>query len=131
MYLVDTDTLIEVLRGNRQATAAFATHLTATTLNTSAITAAELYHGAARSSDPAKRSAEVSTLLTRTSVLPIDDRVAEHYGSVKSSLQRAGQVIADFDILIGATSLVHGLTLVTHNTRDFRRIHGLVLNDWL
>jgi tRNA(fMet)-specific endonuclease VapC len=131
MYLLDSDTLIEVLRGNRNAAAAFSAHLATTTLSASAITSAELYHGAARSSDPARRAADVSSLFMRVAVIPIDEHIAERYGQVKAALQHAGQVIADFDILIGATALVHGLTLVTHNTRDFRRIPNLVLNDWL
>lgn len=131
MELLDTDTPIEVLRGNPRAVETFATQIVATTLGASAITAAELFHGAARSSDPPTRTAEVKTLLSQLEILPIDAAVAERFGVVKTDLQRQGQVIADFDLLIAATALVHAVTLVTHNTRDFIRIPGLVLDDWL
>jgi tRNA(fMet)-specific endonuclease VapC len=131
MELLDTDTLIEVLRGNPSAVETFSTRTAATTLGASAITAAELFHGAARSSDPPTRTTEVKTLLSQLETLQVDGAVAERFGAIKTNLQRQGRVIADFDLLIAATALVHAVTLVTHNIRDFARIPGLVLDDWL
>jgi tRNA(fMet)-specific endonuclease VapC len=69
--------------------------------------------------------------LSRLQILDVDEAIAARYGVLKADLQRQGQVIADFDLLIAATALVHGLKLVTHNRRDFERIPGLVLDDWL
>ena len=63
--------------------------------------------------------------------IPVDETIAEQFGRLKASLQSAGQIVADFDLLIAATALVHTLQVVTHNTRHFNRIPGLALDDWL
>ena len=130
-FLVDTDILIEILRGNAQLLRIFTALPVATILYVSSITAAELYHGAARSRNPAGSRAEVAALLSQVQVLPVDDVVAARFGELKAGLQAAGQVIADFDLLIAATALVHDLPLATHNIRDFTRIRGLRLDDWM
>jgi tRNA(fMet)-specific endonuclease VapC len=50
---------------------------------------------------------------------------------MRVALARAGKPIGPYDTLIAATALEHGLTLVTHNTREFRRVEGLAVEDWL
>lgn len=129
--LLDTDTLVEILRGQAQATAALAAVSTRTEIHVSAISAAELYHGAARSNQVSRNTYDVQLLLAGLSVIDVDEAIAERFGVLKASLQAAGQVVADFDLLIAATALEHNLTLVTHNTRHFARIPGLALDDWI
>jgi tRNA(fMet)-specific endonuclease VapC len=128
---LDTDSVIEILRGNPKAAHALATLSPSTNIAASSITAAELYHGAQRSADPVRRVQEVASLLSGITVLPVDEAIAARFGELKASLQAAGTVIADFDLLIAATALVHNLRLVTHNTRHLARIPGLLLDDWL
>jgi tRNA(fMet)-specific endonuclease VapC len=55
----------------------------------------------------------------------------EEFGRVRALLRRQGQMIADMDLAIAATALAHTLTVVTHNTRHFSRVPGLVLEDWM
>jgi tRNA(fMet)-specific endonuclease VapC len=62
--------------------------------------------------------------------LPFDDQGARICAEVRSQLERAGTVIGPHDLQIAAIALQHGLTLVTHNTREFSRISGLKLEDW-
>jgi tRNA(fMet)-specific endonuclease VapC len=129
--LLDTDTVIEILRGNMRAQRALAALPVDAVVSVSSITAAELYHGAARSAQPNAGMQQVRNLLAGLKVIPVDETIAEQFGALKSSLQAAGQVVADFDLLIAATALVNVLQVVTHNTRHFSRIPGLALDDWL
>ena len=61
---------------------------------------------------------------------PFDRASAERYAELRADLQRQGQIIGGNDMQIAAIALVHGLILVTHNTREFSRIPGLSLEDW-
>ena len=65
------------------------------------------------------------------SPIPFDADCAEEFGRVRADLRRQGISVDDMDLLIGATALVYDLTVVTHNTRHFRQIPGLRLEDWL
>jgi tRNA(fMet)-specific endonuclease VapC len=129
--LLDTDTMIEILRGNPKALHRLASVPAGIDVCVSAITAAELYHGAARSMNSATSIQQVGLLLGGLQVIPVDQPLAAEFGTLKASLQAAGQVIADFDLLIAATALIHRLQLITHNTRHFNRIPNLALDDWL
>ncbi len=62
--------------------------------------------------------------------MPFDDAAAERYGEIRARLQRAGRMIGANDLLIAATALANGLTLITHNTDEFERVEGLVVEDW-
>jgi tRNA(fMet)-specific endonuclease VapC len=63
-------------------------------------------------------------------IVPFDTLCAEWYADIRENLERRGQVIGPNDLLIAATTLAHHGTLVTHNTREFRRIARLTLEDW-
>ncbi|MGH2583374.1 MAG: PIN domain-containing protein [Dehalococcoidia bacterium] len=129
--LLDTDTVIEILRGNPKALHRLGSVSAGIDVCASAITAAELYHGAARSANPATSTQQVALLLSGLQVIPVDQPIAAEFGALKASLQAAGQVIADFDLLIAAAALLHRLQLITHNTRHFHRIPNPALDDWL
>jgi tRNA(fMet)-specific endonuclease VapC len=62
--------------------------------------------------------------------LPFDDLAAEVYGRVRAFLAQQGQLIGPNDLLIAATALAHGATLVTHNTRELARVPDLQIEDW-
>lgn len=91
---------------------------------------AELYHGARRSSRVGENLALLRRFFQPFISLPFDDRCAEHYGQVRSELEREGRLIGPNDLLIAATARAHELTLVTHNTDEFARVSGLLLEDW-
>ncbi len=90
----------------------------------------ELCYGAAKSQNPATEHARVDAFLAPYRSLPFDDAVARRYAELRALLESQGRPIADLDLIIAATALVHGLTLVTHNTSDFARVPGLILEDW-
>lgn len=100
----------------------------------SEITLAELLYGA-ENSDPARRKTNLENVEElRASfegrILLIGDCFYE-YARQKAALRRAGRIVGEFDLLIGCTTIVHGLTLATRNTRDFESISGLQLENWI
>lgn len=90
----------------------------------------ELRYGAERSSDPVREHARLDVFLSPFASLPFDDQSARLCAEIRSQLERDGRVFGPHDLQIAAIALQHGLTLVTHNTREFSRIAGLKLDDW-
>lgn len=96
----------------------------------SAITLAELQHGIAKSDYPRRNTEALAAFLSIMTVLPFGDSAAIEYGRVCADLQKRGTPIGTMDMLIAAHAKSQGLTLVTHNTREFERVTGLKLDDW-
>jgi predicted nucleic acid-binding protein len=128
-YLFDTDAISEVLKP-RPATA-YMTWLAALPRAdqfTSAVVVGELYAGAYRSPNRERHLDNIERrLLPALSILPYDARVARAYGQLRAALEAAGRRLADADLQIAATALVHELELVTGNVRHFSRVPGLKL----
>jgi len=99
-------------------------------LGVSSITAAELYNGVALNRLPETELQRVRLLLDTVTLLDFGVNAAISYGLVRGTLERAGQVIGQFDMLLAAHALSVGATLVTHNTREFGRVPGLLVEDW-
>ena len=97
----------------------------------SAITLAELAHGVEKSAAREKNRAALLRFLTILTVLPFDDLAAAEYGEVCADLQRKGTPIGTMDMLIAAHAKTEGLILVTNNTREFERVQGLTLENWV
>ena len=91
---------------------------------------AELLHGAKKYGNPLEREARIKTVLAPFANLPFDLGAAHHYAHIRDHLERAGQIIGGNDLLIAAIALEHGLTVVTHNCDEFRRVPGLLVEDW-
>ncbi len=90
----------------------------------------ELLHGAEVSANPAKNRTEVLAFIGQYQCLPYGDSEADEYARIRAHLGSTGQLIGHYDMLIAAIALVHGLTLVTHNTAEFSRVPGLQVVDW-
>jgi predicted nucleic acid-binding protein len=97
----------------------------------STTTLAELYTWALRANAPPRRLQGLLDLLDDVVTLDVTPDVARRFGEVQASLLDKGQRAPNMDLLIAATALVHGLTVVTHNQQHFRKIAGLPLDDWL
>jgi tRNA(fMet)-specific endonuclease VapC len=96
----------------------------------SVITAGELLAGAAKKSSP-PLTAVIEGLIGRIAVLDINLRVAREYAALRASLDRAGKPIGANDFWIAAHALAENLTLVTANEREFARVPGLKVENWL
>ena len=99
----------------------------------SVVTASELLHGVHRARDShtrAKRSAFVEGVLAGLPLLPIEVATARMHAQLWAELAAAGTLIGPHDLWIAASALAHGLTVVTSNIREFRRVPGLEVEDW-
>jgi len=131
-HLLDTNVCIELIRGRSSAT--FLARLRRRKIGSvgiSAITLAELQFGVARSSDPDRNRIALAEFVAPLSIVPFDDSAASAYGRLRAELQRTGRPIGPMDMLIAAQALSLNATLVTNNEREFRRVVGLRVENWL
>jgi len=96
----------------------------------SEITLAELVYGAEYSNDPEKNNKFISDFIDKVSIIPILDAIRE-YGKQKSRLRKEGRLIGDFDLLIGSTAIANNLVVVTENVKDFERLKGIEIQNWI
>lgn len=131
-YLLDTNLLSEIVKkAPGKAVLAKLRKIPQEKLATSAICITELRFGTARHPRGQDIWARLSReILSHLQVLAVDDAVALRAGDVLADLAERGLPIGMEDVLIGTTALVHGLTVVTRNTRHFSRIGGLNVENW-
>ncbi|NOX63961.1 MAG: type II toxin-antitoxin system VapC family toxin [Chloroflexi bacterium] len=128
MKILDTDHCIAILRGRIQ----LSDHISpAEALAVTSVSVGELMHGALKSSRAAENLLKLEVLLAGMVILPFDEGAAYHFGQLKAGLERKGERLPDIDLQIASIALLHQIELFTHNQRHFRRIPGLMLNDWL
>ena len=128
---LDTDTCVHWLRGRDPALKARLAALTPADVQISAVVRGELLVGAERSADPRATREDVLRFLDAFEVAPVDADVARHYALLRAGLEKRGESIGPNDLWIAATALAWGATLVTGNTREFRRVPRLHLENWL
>lgn len=129
--MLDTDTCISLIRKSPAYTLKKLTSLTPGDVGVSIITLAELEYGVAKSSRQNVNAEALSEFCAPLEIAEFDGKAARSYGKVRAELERAGTPIGSMDMMIGAHALSLGVTLVTHNTREFSRIEGLKLADWI
>jgi tRNA(fMet)-specific endonuclease VapC len=129
-YLLDTNIVIYVIK-QRPRIALDRFNREHGHMAVSSITLAELIHGAEKSDDPLRNLAAVEDFCSRLVVLPYGDKAAWHYGSIRSVLEKMGMTIGVNDLHIAGTARSEGLTLVSNNPREFERVPGLVLDNWV
>lgn len=130
MYLIDTNIAIFYMRGNKPQLEKRFHDLSSKNCFISEITLAELKVGVQKSINPEKNIKVLNTFLTGVQVLPIFHSL-DLYAKEKVRLQKLGTPIDDFDLLIGVTSVQHQLIMVTNNTKHFKNIAGIRLEDWI
>lgn len=123
-YLLDTDWVINALAGRSRAIAPLEL-LSSQQIAVSVITLAEVFQRAFESSNPEAQLDTFRGFIAPFSVIPVTEPIAVRFAEIRSFLTRRGQLISDFDIVIGATALHHDLTLLTFNLRHFSRIPDL------
>lgn len=129
-YLLDTNAGVRYLAGRSLA---LCTRLEATPpdeLAVCSVVKAELRYGAYKGQRTEATLQAQDTLLSQLRSLPFDDAAAEVYGQIRAALERAGTPIGANDLLIAAIALANHLALATHNTAEFCRVPGLVVEDW-
>ena len=97
----------------------------------SAITMAELEYGVFNSSKPKQNRLALLMFLSNIEVIPFDMDAAKVYGQIRHDLKEKGELIGANDLLIAAHAKSLAFTLITNNTREFGRVEGLKLNNWM
>ncbi len=129
-YLLDTNILSDLVRKPQGAVASRIAQAGEETICTSIIVAAELRFGAEKS-DSDKLTDRVNIILSAIEILPLESPVDREYAKLRHYLARKGIPIGPNDMLIAAQALSSELTVVTANTREFSRVPGLRVENWL
>src|SRR2546423_1474512 len=127
-YLVDSDWVIPYLHGDSDAVRHLE-QLAPQGIGISIITYLEVYDGLAREPDSRQAEADLQAFLTTVPIFPLTLAVARRCASLRQSLRAQGKRVGSraLDLIVAATAMEHGLTLVTRNTADYRDIPGLEL----
>lgn len=130
-YLLDTNICIYIAKGKPTAVRdRFAKH-TLQELAMSTITVGELRFGAEKSQARGRAMATIDQLVQMIQPCALPLAAAEHYGYIRATLQQQGQPIGNNDLWLAAHALAEGWTLVTNNTREFIRVPGLRVENWV
>jgi tRNA(fMet)-specific endonuclease VapC len=130
IYPLDSNVWVVLLRRSSPLVAARFRAADPSDLRVCSVVVAELRYGCARSAKAAVNRAAVDALLAPYPSLPYDDAATDHFVAVRRHLEQLGQQIGPYDMQIAAIALANGCTLVTHNTAEFGRVPGLVIEDW-
>lgn len=130
IWMLDTNTLSDLIRNPKGALIQRLSSIEPDAVSTSIVVACELRFGARRKGSDALTS-RVEQLLGALTVLPFDEPADQHYADIRTALERAGTPIGSHDLFIAAHARSRGMTLVTHNTREFERVPGLNVEDWM
>jgi tRNA(fMet)-specific endonuclease VapC len=129
-YLLDTNIVIYVVkRRPLEVLSQFNTNVGR--LAISAITLSELYHGAAKSAKVSQNLEVIEEFASLLEVLPYTAKTSQHYGAIRSDLEKAGQTIGVNDLYIAAHARSEGLVVVTNNLTEFARVPGLMVENWV
>lgn len=130
-FLLDTNICIYIRRQRPPAVLRRFQRLKPGDAVLSVITYGELLYGACKRERPGPVLAQLEELATHLPVLPLPADAAEAYGEIRADLERRGEVIGGNDLWIAAHARAAGLTLVTNNLREFVRVPGLDVQNWV
>lgn len=130
MFLLDANACIAILNDASAALVARVRSEHPSRIRLSSVVKAELLDLARKSASPAANLRLLERFFAPLRSLPFDDACSEQYALIRSDLERTGKPIGPCDMMIAATALAHGLTLVTHNAEGFSRVAGLKWEDW-
>jgi len=129
-YLLDTNIVSDLVRNPRGRAAERVRDVGERHVCTSIIVAAELLFGAVKRGSP-KLTGQVEAVLSGLEVLPLETPAENVYASLRKGLEDSGRSIGSNDLLIAAHAVALGCILVTDNEKEFRRIDGLTVQNWL
>jgi tRNA(fMet)-specific endonuclease VapC len=129
-YLLDTHSLSDLVRHPRGVVAQAIARVGESQVCTSVIVSGELRFGAAKSTSPRLRE-QVEAVLSAIEILPLESPVDRFYAQLRLALENTGTPIGPNDLLIATHALSDDLILVTANVREFSRIEGLRVQNWL
>ena len=131
IYMLDTDTCAFILRKSSPVLLERIQLVPLQQQSMSVITLAELLYGVQVSSKKKMNREGVDSLVRHVNVLDWTNEAAEHYAEIRADLKKKGQIIGSNDLLIAAHARSLGAIVVTNNVKDFRRVKGLQLENWM
>lgn len=131
MYLLDTNICIHVMKNNFPALTERLLSIDPEKVAISSISLYELEYGAAKSNWGERTRENLYAFLSPFTILPFDAKDAACAGRLRALLAKQGSPIGPYDIQIAAQGYARGLTVVTHNIKEFSRIPGLKVEDWV
>ena len=129
-YMLDTNICIYVMK-HYPAEVRDRFNRLADQLCISSITLAELHYGAEKSARRPENLQAIDQFVARLEVMSFTPKAAAHHGQIRAQLERAGRPAGAYDMLIGAHARSEGLTVVTNNMREFERMPGVQVENWV
>jgi tRNA(fMet)-specific endonuclease VapC len=131
MYLLDTNICIYIIKKKPIDVLQTLKRKLNKDIYVSSITVAELEYGIAKSQYPERNRVALIEFMSLFHILPFTDKDAVEYGNIRSSLEKEGKPIGAMDFLLAAQAKTNDLILVTNNTKEFERIEGLMIENWV
>jgi len=129
-WMLDTNILSDLIRNPRGKLVQRLSSIDPDAICTSIVVACELRFGAKRKGSETLTN-RVEQLLDTLTILSLDEPADKHYADLRALLEQAGTPIGNHDLFIAAHARSRNMTLVTHNMREFERVPGLLVQDWL
>jgi len=129
MYLLDTNTLIYFFKGLGNVSKNLLDH-SPKEIAIPSVVIYELQVGIAKSNSPKKREKQLQALLSQVNILDFTCKEAKASASIRATLETKGEPIGPMDTLIAGYALVHNYILVTNNTKEFKKVDGIKLENW-
>ncbi len=131
MYLLDTNICIYLLKNTYPTLTEKVFFMSPASIVMSSVTVYELEYGAAKHNWGEKTRQKLAQFMAPFTILPFDCDDAVTAGRIRGFLEKQEKIIGPYDYLIAAQGITKGLTVVTHNTREFERIPDIILEDWV
>ncbi len=130
-YLIDTNICIYIMNNHPPEVLKKFKDVCVGDVGISSITVSELYYGACKSKKIKENIKRLEEFLYPFEVLEYDENASKVYGKIRAHLEKKGQVIGPLDMLIAAHALSRQLTIITNNTKEFKRINSLRVENWV
>jgi tRNA(fMet)-specific endonuclease VapC len=130
-YMLDTNICIYLIRKKPVQVLHRLQKISVSEVGISSITLCEMEYGVQKSAHQAQNRMALAEFLVSLEIVPFHDDAAIKYGEIRALLEKQGNIIGAFDMLIAAQALALDVILVTNNTREFKRIQGLKIENWV
>lgn len=130
-YMLDTNICIYIIKRKPVKVIKYIKKIPISNIGISSITLSELEYGVEKSQRKVQNKIALVQFITPLEIAPYDDLAAKHYGEIRCSLEKQGRIIGSLDLLIAAHALSINAKLVTNNEKEFSRIPGLKIENWI
>ena len=130
-YLLDTNMCIYIIKQQPESVIKKFKTLQLGDIGISSITFAELTYGVEKSARPTQNKSALEKFTLALDIMPFDDNAASHYGNIRAVLEKKGLPIGALDLMIAAHARSIAAIVVTNNSKEFSRVPGLVVENWV